>query len=107
MFTGFMAYDTHVAIAEYKEGHPDHLKVTVDLFINFISILRRIMIIMRGSDEWSIITYTIIQVFNYIIIIFFYLFLNIYILYNIHNFFELKLDLLLRTILVLIYNGTP
>lgn len=51
IFTGFMAYDTHQAIAMFKEDRPDHLQVAMDLFLNFKNLLMRIMMIMRGNSD--------------------------------------------------------
>lgn len=51
LFTGFMAYDTHQAIAMFKEDQPDHLQVAMDLFLNFKNLLIRIMAIMRSNRD--------------------------------------------------------
>ena len=51
IFTGFMAYDTHSAIQQYKDGQPDHLSVAMNLFLNFKNLLIRIMQIMGNRND--------------------------------------------------------
>ena len=46
-----MAYDTHYAIDQFKKGEPDHLQFSLQLFLNFINLLLRIMELMAGGGE--------------------------------------------------------
>jgi FtsH-binding integral membrane protein len=41
LFTGLIAYDTHVAIESYHKGDPDHLGCSVDLFLDFLNVFVR------------------------------------------------------------------
>ena len=51
LFTAFMAYDTHVAIQMYEDGNPDYLGCSLNMFINFMALLRRMAeIIYRMTD---------------------------------------------------------
>lgn len=43
LFTGLIAYDTHVAIKEYEMGNADHLGISVQLLLDFWNLLIRIM----------------------------------------------------------------
>jgi FtsH-binding integral membrane protein len=38
IFSGFTAYDTHVAIQEHAEGRPDHLLTAANFYMNFINL---------------------------------------------------------------------
>lgn len=46
LFSGLIAYDTHVAIKQYEMGNADHLGVSVQLVLDFWNLLLRIMQIM-------------------------------------------------------------
>lgn len=51
LFTGLIAYDTHLAMEKYKEGDPDHLGTSVSLFLDLMNILTRmIQILGRNKD---------------------------------------------------------
>lgn len=50
LFSGLIAYDTHVAIKQYEMGFADHLGISVQLLLNFWNILIRIMSILSGRD---------------------------------------------------------
>jgi len=51
LFTGFIAYDTHVAIAMYNKGNPDHLGCSAKLYLDFINILIRMIEIMSKAKR--------------------------------------------------------
>ena len=40
VFAGFTAYDTHTAMADYREGRPDHLQHSVNFFLNFANLFQ-------------------------------------------------------------------
>jgi FtsH-binding integral membrane protein len=46
LFTLLIAYDTHMAIRMYEQGTPDHIGASLQLYLDFISILRRMIQIM-------------------------------------------------------------
>lgn len=46
LFMGITAYDTHKAIDRYENKDPDHLGCSVELYLDFVNILIRIMEIM-------------------------------------------------------------
>ena len=46
LFSGMIAYDTHVAIKEYEMGNADHLGISVQLLLDFWNLLIRVMQIM-------------------------------------------------------------
>merc|ERR1712146_541934 len=53
LFTAFVAYDTHKIIDEYEHGNEDAIGHSIGLFIDFISIFRRVLFIlvsMKGDD---------------------------------------------------------
>jgi FtsH-binding integral membrane protein len=52
LFSGLIAYDTHVAIKSYEENNADHLGMSVDMLLNFWNILVRVIQILsaRGSE---------------------------------------------------------
>lgn len=50
LFTGFIGYDTHVAIREYQEGNADHLGMSLQLILDFWNILIRVMSILSKRN---------------------------------------------------------
>jgi FtsH-binding integral membrane protein len=46
LFTALIGYDTHVAMAEYRNGFADHLRSSVQLVLDFWNLFVRIMQIM-------------------------------------------------------------
>lgn len=51
LFSGFVAYDTHVAIKSYEMGYADHLGVSIQFIMNIWNILMRVIYIMTGSRD--------------------------------------------------------
>lgn len=51
LFCGFILYDTQLIIAKHKNGDTDFLWHSVDLFIDFINVFRRIMIILANKES--------------------------------------------------------
>eukprot|EP00111_Clytia_hemisphaerica_P018580 TCONS_00054944-protein len=51
LFCGFILYDTQLIIAKHKNGDNDFLWHSVDLFLDFINIFRRIMIILANKEN--------------------------------------------------------
>lgn len=51
LFTGLTAYDTHVAIDMYKRKDPDHIGISMDLYLDFMNLLVRIMEIVTKSKK--------------------------------------------------------
>jgi len=52
IFTLFVAYDTQQILDDYKNGVRDTVQHSIGLFIDFVAIFRRILMIfmMRGDD---------------------------------------------------------
>ena len=46
LFTGLIAYDTHMAIEMYKDKNPDHLGCSLQLYLDFVNVLVRMIEIM-------------------------------------------------------------
>ena len=53
LFTGFVAYDTHVAVSEYEQGNADYLGVSLSMFLNFQNIFLRMLQIVSSFWEDS------------------------------------------------------
>lgn len=51
LFTGLIAYDTHVAIKEYENGYADHLGMSIQMLLNFWNLLIRIMYILGNNKD--------------------------------------------------------
>ena len=49
LFTGFIAYDTHLGIKMYEQGIPDHLGVSIQFLLDFWNILIDIISIMSRN----------------------------------------------------------
>lgn len=51
LFCGFILYDTQLIIEKHKNGDNDFLWHSVDLFLDFINIFRRIMVILANKES--------------------------------------------------------
>mmetsp|Transcript_79235 Transcript_79235/g.124972 ORF Transcript_79235/g.124972 Transcript_79235/m.124972 type:complete len:239 (-) Transcript_79235:395-1111(-) len=51
LFCGFVLYDTQLIVHKRKQGDKDFVWHSVDLFLDFIQIFRRIMIILAQNKE--------------------------------------------------------
>ncbi len=51
LFTGMTAYDTQLAIDQYNKKNPDHLGCSINLYLNFMNLLVRIMQVMAESQR--------------------------------------------------------
>jgi len=51
VFCGFILYDTQLIIEKKKNGDNDFIWHSVDLFLDFINIFRRILIILSNKEE--------------------------------------------------------
>jgi FtsH-binding integral membrane protein len=49
LFSAFVAYDTHVATERFASGDPDHLSCSMNLYLDFMNILVRMMKIVQRS----------------------------------------------------------
>ena len=50
LFSGFIAYDTHVAIKQYESGYADHVGVSVQFLLDFWNILVRVIQIFISRE---------------------------------------------------------
>jgi FtsH-binding integral membrane protein len=50
LFTGFIAYDTHVAIQSYETGNADHLAMSVQLLLDVWNIFIRLLSIFSNRN---------------------------------------------------------
>ncbi len=46
MATGMVAYDTQNAIRAYEDGDRDHVSHSLDFFMNFVMIFRRMLMLL-------------------------------------------------------------
>uniref|UniRef100_A0A6G4ZVL6 Putative bax-mediated apoptosis inhibitor tegt/bi-1 n=1 Tax=Rhipicephalus microplus TaxID=6941 RepID=A0A6G4ZVL6_RHIMP len=51
LFCGFVLYDTQLIIEKRKRGERDYIRHSVDLFLDFISIFRRLLIILTQKES--------------------------------------------------------
>lgn len=51
LFCGFILYDTQLIIEKQRNGDTDFIWHSVDLFLDFINIFRRIMIILANKES--------------------------------------------------------
>lgn len=51
LFTAFVAFDTQNAVTAYEEGDRDPVNHSVQFFINFISLFRRILMLLMGGGR--------------------------------------------------------
>jgi len=51
LFCGFILYDTQLIIEKKRNGDNDFIWHSVDLFLDFINIFRRILIILSNKEE--------------------------------------------------------
>lgn len=50
IFCGFVLYDTQLIIEKARNGDDDYIWQSVDLFLDFINIFRRLLIILASKD---------------------------------------------------------
>lgn len=50
LFTGFVAYDTHLAIKSYEMGNPDHLGVSIQFLLDFWNLMVNIISMLSRRD---------------------------------------------------------
>jgi FtsH-binding integral membrane protein len=51
LFAAFIGYDTYLAIREYKIGNPDHLSISILIFLDSINIFIRIAKILLDNKK--------------------------------------------------------
>ena len=51
VFCGFILYDTQLIIEKKRNGDNDFIWHSVDLFLDFVNIFRRILIILSNKEE--------------------------------------------------------
>ena len=51
MFCGFVLFDTQLIIERFSNGDNDYIWHSVDLFIDFIAIFKRLLIILASKVE--------------------------------------------------------
>ncbi|CAB4044226.1 Bax inhibitor 1, partial [Paramuricea clavata] len=51
IFSAFILYDTQLIVEKFRRGDKDYVWQCVDLFIDFIAVFRRIMIILAQNKE--------------------------------------------------------
>lgn len=47
---GFILYDTQLILEKVKQGDKDHVSHCIDLFIDFIGVFRRVLIILQSRE---------------------------------------------------------
>ncbi|KAI5720926.1 bax inhibitor 1 [Diaphorina citri] len=47
---GFILYDTQLILEKVKQGDKDHVSHCIDLFIDFIGVFRRVLIILHSKE---------------------------------------------------------
>ena len=50
LFSGFIAYDTHVAVQNYEAGNADHLAMSIQLLLDVWNIFIRLLSIFSNRD---------------------------------------------------------
>lgn len=50
LFTGFSVYDSYMARVMYEKGTPDHMRCSVEIYLDFINLLIDIMRLMAKKD---------------------------------------------------------
>jgi len=48
VFSGFTAYDTHVAIQDHAAGRPDHLLTAANFYMNFVNLFLDYLRLIQG-----------------------------------------------------------
>lgn len=51
VFCGFIIYDTQLIVEKHRQGDNDYIWHSVDLFIDFIAVFKRIMIILAQNSK--------------------------------------------------------
>ncbi|KAL5468828.1 hypothetical protein EMCRGX_G029950 [Ephydatia muelleri] len=51
VFCGFVLFDTQLIVERFNLGDTDYIKHSLDLFLDFIEIFRRILIIMSSKEK--------------------------------------------------------
>lgn len=61
---GFIVFDTQVIIEKAREGDKDYIMHSLDLFIDFIAVFKRLLIILTDKVNVQYISVHGIQVFE-------------------------------------------
>ena len=49
--SGYVCYDTQMIVARYEMGDRDFIYHSLDLFVDFISILRKLIILLTKKED--------------------------------------------------------
>ena len=50
LFTVYVAYDTQMVLDDYKNGEADAVQHSLQLFLNFVNIFKRVLIMFMDRD---------------------------------------------------------
>ena len=51
VMSGFVCYDTQLIVARYEAGDRDFIHHSLDLFLDFVSLFRKILIILSKKEN--------------------------------------------------------
>ena len=51
LFTVYVAYDTQVILDDYKNGMEDAVQHSLQLFLDFVNIFRRVLFMFMSSND--------------------------------------------------------
>lgn len=51
VFSGFILYDTQLIVEKHNNGDHDYVWHSVDLFLDFINLFRRILILLANKEN--------------------------------------------------------
>ncbi len=49
LFCGFILFDTQLIVEKYNSGNTDYIWHSIDLFLDFVNIFRRLLVILASK----------------------------------------------------------